>query len=759
MNRFNKSAAVALFTLLLGGALGAFIAAPPQADRQDAGDAASAQEAGGHGNDAEHGEGGEPAKAATQWTCSMHPQIKLPEMGLCPICNMDLIPVDSGGGAGGLGVKMSEEAKAMARIATAEVVRQDAEVELRMVGKVTFDETRVARLTAWFGGRIERLYVDFTGTVVKKGDHMLALYSPELMVGQQELIQANRDRRSAVGVYKTAADATYRATRDKLRLWGLQDWQIRTVEQRSKPLEQVTIYAPMGGVVTHKAAVEGAWVKQGTDIYTIADLTHVWVELDAYESDIAWLRYGQQVRVHVDAFPGQPFAGKVAFVNPVMDEKTRTIKVRVHVDNPDLRLKPGMFVHGVAKVPVSGGGGTLAEDMAGKYMCPMHPEVVADKPDRCRICGMPLVPADKHWLVGPSLKAAAGQAPLVIPHTAPLITGKRVVVFVEKQGADQPTYLVREITLGPRAGKHYVVLDGLMAGERVVAQGAFRLDSAMQIVGDASVMNHEGDTEAEKRQKAAAAEGKVVHDHLQHTIAALAKGDHAEAQKGAAALAAAVKELKGARGLNEAVAWLQAGKDAAAMGRALPVLIALARTAVPACADIGGHESVTEHGADKAFLAGLTAAVKGTLAVSQALAADDPETAAKAGAELLKAARPLVAGKVPVNPLLLTSAQVLADAKAGIEARRAAFEGVNLALIPLLALHGGAVDVAYDQVFCPMALDGKGAPWLQASGEVANPYFGASMLQCGGLVHRQERGQSSDAADPHAGHGAAGGGQ
>ena len=730
-------AAMAVFTLLLGGVIGAFIAAPPQSGRVETPAAAKSDSMAGHKHGAPPAKAAETAAPTSQFTCSMHPQIKLPEMGLCPICNMDLIPVAAGGGAGGLGAEMSEEAKAMARITTVEVVRQDAEVELRMVGKVTFDETRVSRLTAWFGGRIERIFVDFTGTVVKKGDHMLALYSPELLVAQQELIQASRDRRSAGGLLKISADATYHATRDKLRLWGLQDWQIRTVEKRSRPLERVTIYAPMGGVVTHKAALEGAWVKEGTPIYTIADLSKVWVELDAYESDIAWLRYGQTVKIDVDAFPGQPFSGKVAFVNPVMDEKTRTIKVRVHVDNPDLRLKPGMFVHGVAKVPVSGGGGTLAEDMAGKFMCPMHPEVVADKADRCRICGMHLVPASKHWLVGPALKGANAEAPLVIPHTAPLITGKRVVVFVEKEGAEQPTYLVREITLGPRAGKKYVVVDGLMAGERVVARGAFRLDSAMQIVGDPSIMNHEGDTEAEKREKEAASKGKAVLDHLQHVVRALAKGDEKEARSGAKALAEAVKALEGARGLAEAVAWLQGAKDVAAMKRSLAVLIAATRVNLKAAAALEGHEAISRYGDDKAYLAGLGAAVKATLAVSQALAADDPDASAKAAAGLLKAAKALVNSKAPVNPVLLASAQVLVDAKVDIEGRRAAFEGVNLALIPLLVLHGDNIDVAYDQVFCPMALDGKGAPWLQAKGTVANPYFGASMLQCGGLVHRQ----------------------
>lgn len=635
----RQAAAVAVAMLLLGVLVGVFFAAPPApAAAKEAASAATAKAAAGQG---------EQEAAPQVWTCSMHPQIKLPEPGLCPICNMDLIPLEAGGG--GAEVTMSAEAAALARIETVAVRRDDAKVHLRLVGKVSYDETRVARLTAWFGGRIERMYVDFTGTVVKKGDHMLSLYSPDLLVAQQELIQAARDRDRASGPLRDAAEATFRAARDKLRLWGLLDWQIRSVEKRGRPLETVTIFAPMGGVVTHKNAVQGAWVQTGTPIYTIADLSHVWVELDAYESDIAWLRYGQRVQVEVDAFPGQPFAGTIAFVHPVMDERTRTVKVRVHVDNPDLRLKPGMFVRAVAKVPVSGARAAAAPGLAGKFVCPMHPEVVSDKAKAsCRICGMRLVPAEEHWLVGPALSGKQAEPPLVIPVTAPLITGKRVVVFVEKVGAAEPTYLVREITLGPRAGDNYVVIDGLMEGENVVRKGAFRLDSSMQIVGDPSVMNPPAPA--------------------------------SDAAGGAVAPAEA----------GEKVALTAA--ELAALAKLVPVLTA----------------------------------------TSAALSADDDAAAAKA-AERLPHLLPGLGEALGAHAQhLIDAAGKLAAEGAGIDARRAAYVQLNAALIPLITQNKEALGGTWDHVFCPMANDNKGAGWLQAPGEVSNPYYGASMLRCGG---------------------------
>ncbi len=510
LQRLLSPALSAGIMLIVGLWFGVWIAEPPAAGATG-GQAMVAPAAPPATSGHDHGAAAPPAApapssaatppAATIWTCSMDPQIRLPNPGSCPICGMDLIPSgNKGGSAAAPQVVLSAAARALARIETEEVVRRAVTVPVRMVGKVSFDETRVARITAWFGGRIERVFVDFTGTQVRTGDHLLSLYSPELLVAQQELIQAARDARHAgAGDLGEIARATYQAARDRLRLWGLLDWQVRQIERRGRPIEHVTIFAPMGGIVLHKNALEGGWVQTGTPLYTIADLRHVWVELDAYESDIGWLRFGQRIEFEAAAFPGVRFDGTIAFVSPTMDAMTRTVKVRVDVANPDLKLKPEMFVRAQVNVVVGGEGQPTGPELAGKFVCPMHPTEVSDKAgSSCTVCGMKLVPASEHWLVGPALApGSGGDAPLVIPHTAPLFTGKRTVVFVEQQQAppagDEPAadhvYLVREVRLGARAGDVYIVQSGLMAGERVVKRGAFRLDSSMQIVGDPSVMN------------------------------------------------------------------------------------------------------------------------------------------------------------------------------------------------------------------------------------------------------------------------------
>ena len=410
------------------------------------------------------------------YTCSMHPQIQLPEQGKCPICFMDLIPLESHMDADGERIiRITEYAAKRMELETSLVERRFAEAEIRMVGGVDYDETRLSIISAWVPGRIDRLFVDYTGMSVQEGDHLAELYSPELLNAQKELLIAI-DREDPKFVS---------SVREKFRLWGFEAEQLNEIVERGTASDHMTIYAPVGGVVIHRDASEGMYVETGTRIFTIADLSRVWVKLDAYESDLNGLRYGSKVEFTTEAYPGSTFEGTVSFIDPMINPATRTAKVRVIVENTDGRLKPGMFVRAIGRPQVTDDGQVMNSDLVGKWIGPMHPEVVKDGPGACDVCGMDLVPAESLGYVTPE----SPNAPLLVPASAVLKTGKRAVVYVEVPNDEAPTYEGREILLGARLGNFYVVVDGLAEGERVVTRGAFKLDAELQIQARPSMMS------------------------------------------------------------------------------------------------------------------------------------------------------------------------------------------------------------------------------------------------------------------------------
>jgi len=433
------------------------------------------------------------APADTIWTCSMHPQIKLHKPGKCPICFMDLIPLLPGNGSdlAPNQIRMSAVAKKLAQIETTPVRRAFAETQVRMVGKLAYDETRLAYITAWVPGRLDRLYADFTGIRVNRGEHMVSMYSPTLVSAQEELRQAKKTIASlgqSSDILRSTAKATVEAAREKLHLYGLTEKQIADIENADTTQDHLTIYAPVGGIVVEKQATEGMYVQTGTRIYTIADLSRLWVIFDAYESDLPWLRYGQRVSFTSPSFPGRTFTAIITFIDPTIDDRTRTAKIRAIVDNKNGLLKPDMFVSGVVDSRLDNEGNVIDLHLAGKWIGPMHPEIIKDHPGTCDVCGMDLVPAAS--LGYSTRKITDHEAPLIIPATAPLITGTRAVVYVEvSNGEDGPVFEGREIELGPRAGDVYVVKSGLSEGEKVVTHGAFKIDSELQIQAKPSMMS------------------------------------------------------------------------------------------------------------------------------------------------------------------------------------------------------------------------------------------------------------------------------
>jgi Cu(I)/Ag(I) efflux system membrane fusion protein len=404
---------------------------------------------------------------------------------------MELIPVSADDDADGpRQLTVSENAKALMDIEVAPVERKFVTATVRMTGKIDYDETNLAYITAWIPGRLDRLYVDYTGLPVRAGDHMVYLYSPDLISAQQELLQAieaiKNIKETDLGIMREMTQATAKAAREKLQLWGLTSEQIAEIEKTGKVSDHMTINAPKSGIVIHKNAVEGMYVETGTRIYTIADLSKVWVKLDAYESDLEWLRYGQEVEFTTVSYPGRVFKGTISFIDPILNERTRTVKIRVNVPNTDGMLKPGMFVKASVRSQVAGGGKIMDADLAGKWICPMHPEIIKDAPGECDICQMPIVRTETLGYV--SDDPALIEKPLLIPVSAALVTGTRAVVYVQVPDTEKPTYEGREIVLGPRADDYYLVREGLTEGELVVVNGNFKIDSSLQILAKPSMM-------------------------------------------------------------------------------------------------------------------------------------------------------------------------------------------------------------------------------------------------------------------------------
>ncbi len=611
------------------------------------------------------------------WTCSMHPQIKQPESGQCPICGMDLIPVyeeQTETEAGERELTLSTTAQRLAQIQTAPAERKFVEAEVRMVGLVEYDETRLADITARVGGRLDRLYVDYTGITVRKGDHMVLLYSPELLAAQEELLQSLKAvielERSNVHSMRRTAAATVDAARDKLRLWGLTEDQIQKIEQRGSATEHITINAPIGGIVVKKQAVEGMYVKTGSTIYTIADLSQVWVKLDAYESDLPWVRYGQTVVFETDAFPGESFEGRIAFIDPVLDTRTRTVKLRVNVPNEEGRFKPGMFVRARVKAKITDEGKVADPDLAGKWISPMHPEVVKDSPGVCDVCGMRLVPAEDLGYVSPE----TAKPPLVIPATAPLITGKRAVVYVAVPGKTG-AYEGREITLGPRAGDYYVVRDGLDENDRVVVNGNFKIDSALQILAKPSMMSPEGGV-APPQHHHGAPDESIAPPRLDEL--------HASHESSASEIEEVPSAFRGQMG--------------DVLAQYLKLQTALSNDQLGE-AKIGAtkfHEALDE--------------------VDMMLLREPAHSEWMKHLESLKG-----------DAAVVMKAPDLKEA-------RELFGKVSGSLIAAISVFGAETDSPIYTFHCPMAFDGSGADWLANRTEVRNPYYGAAMLTCGSLT-------------------------
>ncbi|MDN5204793.1 efflux RND transporter periplasmic adaptor subunit [Fulvivirgaceae bacterium BMA10] len=363
------------------------------------------------------------------WTCSMHPQVRQPEPGNCPLCGMALIPLQEDTGSDDPTIlTMTEKSVQLANIQTSIVGQGSKNKALLLAGKIIEDESRIYSQTAHFPGRIEKLFISFTGESIRKGQKIASIYSPELVTAQEELLEAKR--------FKPGNPTLVAAARAKLRLLKLHEPELRAIEESGKVKTEFDIRSDVSGIITKKSVSQGDHVMDGMELYEITDLSKVWVVLDAYENQLEWIKKGQTVKFTLQSLPGQTFQGDISFIDPVIDPNTRVAQVRIEVSNPEGKLKPGMFVNGNVL--------TRSEEES--------------------------------------------EAPMV-PKSAVMWTGKRSIVYVKVANSNVPAFQLREITLGQNMGEFYQVIDGLETGEEVVSNGTFTVDAAAQLQGKKSMMN------------------------------------------------------------------------------------------------------------------------------------------------------------------------------------------------------------------------------------------------------------------------------
>ncbi|MCB9289373.1 MAG: efflux RND transporter periplasmic adaptor subunit [Lewinellaceae bacterium] len=377
----------------------------------------------------QHQETAEPA--AEVWTCSMHPQIRQNEPGNCPICGMELIPLSEASASDNpLVMEMTPEAVKLANVQTVAVSSTNGSdtKKISLTGKVKTDERLVASQVAHVPGRVEQLFVTFTGEEVLKGQKLATIYSPELVTAQRELIEALK--------WKDSQPQLLEAARNKLRNWKIPEATIEEIESSKEVKTNITIYADQSGVVLKRRVSVGDYLKEGGVLFDIASLGRVWLLFDAYEEDLAEVGVGDVVSYTVPAIPGRTFTARISFIDPIIDPQARIASLRAEVPNPGGLLKPEMFLRGTITARVGTDKGALS-----------------------------------------------------VPKTAVLWTGPRSVVYVEVPGATVPSYEFREVTLGEEVGNKYIIKEGLEPGEHVVVNGAFIIDAAAQLNNMASMMN------------------------------------------------------------------------------------------------------------------------------------------------------------------------------------------------------------------------------------------------------------------------------
>lgn len=378
--------------------------------------------------------------SGTVYWCPMHPQIKRDDANdVCPICNMALVPLEGGGLEPPENLQLTSRQMQQAGVATEPILRRELYREIDTTGRIVGDERREAKITSWVRGksRIEKLHVNFTGAQVQRGDLMAELYSPDLIVAQQEFLTA-RDT-SASRLSSGASLREYAS--QKLRDQGMTQAQIDRLAETGKVLERVPIYAPLTGTVLERNVQQGEYIEEGDVLFQIVNLAEVWLMADVYEEELPLVQVGQSVTVTAPSFPGETFEGTVSFIDPTVQSESRTVRVRIEIPNPDRRLKPGLYARAQLRAEL--------------------PETLA------------------------------------VPENAVLWSGQRQVAVVKRgAGVFEPREIKighrwlypsgsayrpgRRLEFGSESQRYHQVLAGLHPGEEVVTAGAFLLSAESQ---------------------------------------------------------------------------------------------------------------------------------------------------------------------------------------------------------------------------------------------------------------------------------------
>ncbi len=383
----------------------------------------------GHDSHDSHDHSTEEAAADEVWTCSMHPSIRDDGPGTCPICAMDLIPASAAeADDDAFSMTMTESAMRLAEIQVVEAKFERPEINVRAPGVITTDERTQNTISAHFSGRITELNVNYTGARVREGQPMATVYSDDLIIAQRELLESYRRRNANPGLYESA--------RQKLLFWDIREEQIDMIIEKGEPVRQLEILAPASGVVTELGVSRGDYFRSGTTLFTISDLSRVWINFDLFEDESHFVKTGQTIHFSTRTNPGAKHEATITWVDPLLDTSRRTVRARAEARNRSGELRPGMLLNG-------------------------------------------------------ELFVETDEAKVLIPSSAVLWTGPRSMVYVYEKRDDSHRFEAREVTLGNRAGDYYVIEEGLEEGEQVVFHGAFKIDSEMQLSDRFSMMNRD----------------------------------------------------------------------------------------------------------------------------------------------------------------------------------------------------------------------------------------------------------------------------